>query len=67
MSTFIFLNYLVMKARRDCSAGLGIDGRIILKRILREIHWMSMGSLQQALVNMIMNLWVPQRAEYLTS
>jgi hypothetical protein len=28
---------------------------------------MSMGSLQQALVNMIMNLWVPQRAEYLTS
>jgi hypothetical protein len=51
---------------RDHSEDLGIDGKII--RIdLREMQWEGMDSLclaqdrdqQQALVNMVINVWVP--------
>jgi hypothetical protein len=54
---------------RDHLKDLGIDRTIILEWILKEIGWegwaafiwLRIGTKWQALVNMVMNFWVPQK------
>jgi hypothetical protein len=53
-----------MQKERDHQEKLGVDGRIMVKWILDGMGWYGLDLAQDrdqwsALVNMVMNLWVP--------
>jgi hypothetical protein len=53
-------------SERNHLENLGVDGRIILRWMFRKLdeiwtgsRWLRIGTGRQALVNAVMNLWVP--------